>query len=357
MRRTRCLLSFVLCTCGIVVVAGCNVSPGSTASLVSSPPVTTPPASPPATPPVTRITQPSVYVVMYGSVGVFPLTASGSSAPYLEIPGSNVSVDGVGNIYVLDHNGPSVNTVTGISVYSPDSPTGKPVRSLPVGPGTKISAAKAMVASAGGEIFVSDGQGLAVFSPTATGDADPVRYILGNTQSGGGASTAIIPGFIAVDNADTLYVQNTVDSSIVVFGPTDTGTVVPSRTIAGPLTQLPGTGPGYNWMATDAPGNLYVLCYCRPTGLNPFGVLEFGPTADGNVAPMRYVTTPGMDGDYDGVGVAVDSDGTIYVNAAIVNTDTKTVFEFPSTASGSVTPSSTFSSPGWDGSYGGIAVH
>ena len=84
---------------------------------------------------------------MYGSVAVFPITASGSSAPNVEIPGSNVSVDGAGNIYVLDPSASNVNTITSISVYSPDSPTGKPVRSLPVGPGTKISGAGAMVAS------------------------------------------------------------------------------------------------------------------------------------------------------------------------------------------------------------------
>jgi hypothetical protein len=266
-------------------------------------------------------------------------------------------VDGAGNIYVVAvNNNNSSYKVTSINVYSPDSPTGKPVRSLPVGPGTKISAVTRMVASATGEIFVSDGNGIAVFSSTATGDADPVRYILGNSQPGGGSSTAIVPGYsIAVDSSDNLYVLNTLDSSIVVFGPTDTGTVVPSRTIAGPLTQI--TSPYYTDMATDALGDLYVLCYCvRTTGLNAFGVLEFGPTANGNVAPMRYVTTPGMDTEYEGTGVAVDSAGTIYVMASRVLSQ-GAVFEFPATASGSVTPSKVLTYSTWWESMGTMAVH
>jgi hypothetical protein len=172
-----------------------------------------------------------------------------------------------------------------------------------------------MVASLTGEIFVSDGKGIAVFSATATGNADPVRYILGNSQTGGGPSTAIVPGLIAVDAADTLYVQNTADSSIVVFGPTDTGTVVPSRTIAGPLAGLTSNGANITAMTTDTAGNLYVLCNCsKPDGTGTyFGVFEFSPTANGNVAPMRLFATPGMASNYSG-GVAVDSAGTIYVS-------------------------------------------
>jgi len=287
---------------------------------------------------------------------IFPITDSGWAEPPVEIPGSQVSVDGVGNIYVVVQNNHSPYEATSINVYAPDSPSGIPVRSLPVGQGTKISAVRRMVASAIGEIFVSDGIGIAVFSSTATGDADPVRYILGNSQPGGGASTAIVPGYsIAVDSSDNLYVLNTSDSSIVVFGPTATGNAVPSRTIAGPLTLV--TSPYYNDMTTDALGNLYVLCYClKTTGLNAFGVLEFASTANGNVAPMRYVTTPGMDTEYEGTGVAVDSAGTIYVMASRVLSQ-GAVFEFPATASGSITPAKTLTYSTWWESMGTIAVH
>lgn len=86
-----------------------------------------------------------------------------------------------------------------------------------------------MAVSPTGESFVSNGTGIAVFSSSASGNANPVRYIPGATQ----ASAAIIPGTVTVDSQDNLYVQNVTDSTMAVFGPTATGTVVPSRTIGG----------------------------------------------------------------------------------------------------------------------------
>jgi hypothetical protein len=41
--------------------------------------------------------------------------------------------------------------------------------------GTKIQTFYGFTVSAAGEIFVNDGNGVGVFSPTANGDADPVR--------------------------------------------------------------------------------------------------------------------------------------------------------------------------------------
>ncbi len=76
-----------------------------------------------------------------------------------------------------------------------------------MGPTTKIHDLKDVIAITTGEIFISDGKGIAVFSPTATGDADPVRYILGNSHSAADSSTAIAPGLITVDSSDNVYVQ------------------------------------------------------------------------------------------------------------------------------------------------------
>jgi hypothetical protein len=150
--------------------------------------------------------------------------------------------------------------------------------------------------------------------------------------------TGIAPGLITVDSADNLYVQNVTDSSIDVFGPTDTGNVVPSRTIAGSLTRLTGPvsgsgAPSIHGMATDAAGNLYVLCLCaRADGGTNFGVYQFGPTANGNAAPIRFVTDPRMYANDGENGVAVDSAGTIYVSAGTASGQ-GTIFEFPSSAS------------------------
>jgi hypothetical protein len=355
-RLTKYLRNFLLCSCTMVVSAGCNS--GNPSSLESLPPVVTPPPVIVTPAPSASITGPSVYVVSDSitpppaSVLVFPQTASGPTTPTLQIAGSQVSVDGAGNIYVFEGSS--------IDMYSAASPTSPPLRSLPVGLGTSISTVQDVMASTTGEIFVSDGKGIAVFGPTATGNADPVRYIMGNTQPGGGSATAITPGLIAVDSSDNVYVEDLIDSSIAVFGPTDTGTVVPSRTIAGSLTDLGGPVNYILGMATDPPGNLYVLCLCVRTdgsGFSGFGVFEFGPAANGNVAPIRFVTDPEMYPYTGGNGIAVDSAGTIYVSSG-TGSGTQTVFEFSNSDAGSVAATNTVTVGGWtDSPPSRIAVH
>src|SRR5258705_6249368 len=219
MSRASRLRCFILCSCGILFLAGCSAnqeaSPASAGGTSGGTTTIAPSTLPPAT-------QKNLYVVQAGrdpiSTLVFPLTAHGSATPTLEIPGSQVAVDGVGNIYVLDQKGYPDFTVTSINVYSADSPTMKPIRSLPVGSGTKVSTVIAMTVSQTGEIFVNDRQGIAVFGPTATGDVDPVRYIQESARQGGSDTRAIMARFMAVDSSGNLYVcQNSEDQTIIVF--------------------------------------------------------------------------------------------------------------------------------------------
>jgi hypothetical protein len=352
-----CIRTF--CFCALLVVAGCGFNPvptgGSTSPITSS---STPP--PPTTP--STVTEPSVYVMGDStgpgpSVLVFPQTASGQTSATLEIQGDQVSLDGAGNVYVLD--GSSINE------YLANSLNGPPTRSLPLGPGTAVGIVKDVMASSTGEIFVSDGTGIAVFSPQATGNATPVRYILGPIQQAGGAKPAFSPGFIAVDDSDNTYAQNTSDSTIVVFGPKDTGNVVPARTISGPLTRVSGSGNYITGMTTDTVGNLYVVCLCMGTdgtGRYDFGVFEFDPAANGDVAPKRYVSAPKMYPYFGNDSVAVDSAGTIYVSAIYPNftatSSVPAVFEFSASDSGTVAPLRTVTLDGWTSADSSrIAVH
>ena len=153
---------------------------------------------------------------------------------------------------------------------------------------------------------------------------------------------------------------DTPDSSIVVFGPTDNGTVVPARTIAGPPTRLAGSVSYIFGIATDIPGNLYVLGIFSPTDVseyNVFGIFEFAPSADGSGAPIRFVTSSEMYPWTGGNGIAVDSAGTIYVSSGTTS-GTQTVFEFSNSASGSVAATNTVTIPGsTDSPSSRIAVH
>ena len=364
MWRNSHLRRFVLSCCAISVLGGCSSCNTVTKlSSAASPSGGTPPV---VTTPSGANLPGSIYVVVPNVttdnnepaswIFIFSQSTTGSlddEVQNWEIVGSQVSVDSAGNIYILRGSE--------IVVIPPNPPFLQVARSLPVGSGTKISSVVNMTASAAGEIFVSDGQGIGVFSATATGNADPTRYIMGSSQPLAGSSTAITPGLIAVDSSDNLYVQNTADSSVDVFGPTDTGNVVPARIIAGPLTHL--TGPvsesgvsPIQGMATDAAGDLYVLCLCaRADGGTDFGVYEFGPTAKGNVAPIRFVTDPRMHANGNQNGVAVDSAGTIYVSTGTA-TGPGTIFEFPSSPTDTTTASNTVAVL-YGSSVAGIAVH
>jgi len=130
---------------------------------------------------------------------------------------------------------------------------------------------------------------------------------------------------MAVDSSGNLYVgQNSEDQTIIVFSPKDTGIVTPSRTIAGPLTHMGRAacngGYGIFGLEVDDPGNIYALYRCfveRNAPTPPLTVYEFGPTANGNVAPIRSITTPPEVGlYYAGSGLAVDSAGSLYASGS-----------------------------------------
>jgi hypothetical protein len=334
---------------GVLLLVGCAggrpVSTGGGGTAVSGGGGGTT-VSPPIPPPPQRITYPSIFVTDYDttpdSVVVLQQPLSSPATTVWRIPGYLPAVDAAGNIYVVscDYRRSYCTSPT-INVYSPDP--FQIVRSLPVGPGTRIPHVYDMTVSAAGEIFVSDGNGIAVFGPTADGNADPVRRFVGQDPR----TTAAMMGYyttMTVDGLGNLYIA--FGGGIAVFGPKDNGTVAPSRLIK----VQPGS------LATDSQGNLYVLSDVKRTdGLNPYGVYEYAATADGDAVPLRYVTSPGLyDGFYNNDGVAVDAAGTIYVSATATS-GAAGVWEFPADASGSVAPSKLFT---WDGeNNGGIAVH
>ncbi|RSL18860.1 hypothetical protein EDE15_4465 [Edaphobacter aggregans] len=230
---------------------------------------TLPPPSPPP-----RITYPSVFVTDYDTTPATVVVLGSTDMEVLRFPGFGPAVDGAGNIYVLTClHGYKNCTSSSINVYSPEP--FQIVRSLPVGPGTRISHVYDMTVSAVGEVFVNDGNNIGIFSPTANGDVDPVRCIEGQFLSFGFYYQAM-----TVDVTGNLYVP--FSEGIAVFGPKDTGMAAPSRVINVHAGQL----------ATDSQGNLYVLGYAQRTdGLNPFGVSEYAATASGNAVPLRYITS------------------------------------------------------------------
>lgn len=331
----------------MLLLTGC--SSGKESVLPAAPtssgtnPTTTVTVPPPSLLPAT---QKNLYVVQAShnpiSTLVFPLTAGEGSSPTYEIPGSQVAVDGAGNIYVLAEDPYPTFTVHSINVYAAASPTGKPIRSLPVGPGTKIADARVLTVSKAGEIYVYDGRGIAVFDATASGDADPVRYIQGAATSDGvDPPGGIAANYMTVDDTGNLYLgSNRYDWPIMVFGPKDTGAVAPARAIGGSNTSMGSACSGYAMvgMTVNNAGEIYVLYVCpsKPfTSEDPITLYKFGAAANGNVAPEKSLR---LQGPHDGTGLALDSAGNIYVSTGFA------VFEYAAGASGDAIPSQTLTS-------------
>lgn len=239
--------NLALCGCLMALLVGCGGPPPQNTGVTTSP---TPPSNPPQAPnppqpsysDTVSINRGSVIVGTNTSGPMLIYSANGNAGPYASggpyalLRGCDPAVDGQGNFYMYafpPKGGGCGDPSSSIDVYPASAVSvASRIRSLPVGPGMKIANVEDMAVSPDGEIFVNDGNGVAVFSATANGADAPVRYI----RWDGGGNKSIWPSLIAVDGKDNLYVQSGL--SIAVFGPDDTGLVVPSRVISGPHTQL-----------------------------------------------------------------------------------------------------------------------
>ena len=126
--------------------------------------------------------------------------------------------------------------------------------------------------------------------------------------------------------------------------------LAPMRALGGELTMLTGKSFYISGMAIDNVGNLYVSCYCQGVS----AILEFGPTANGNVAPIRAISG-NQTSVYSG-GIAVDSAGNIYLNTSM-NYTTELVLKFSPTDSGNVAPDSILVVGQWTDYDESIAVY
>jgi hypothetical protein len=365
------LLRIVLCSSAAALFTGCSTPINTTPAITSSGTSTSGGGSG-STGTSSNLQSPTILVseATAGDENILAFDGSGNGEmrPSWTLPGTHPHLDAAGNLYVIRCFFPRqscTETSQRIEVYGPDLSVTTPLRSIPTGPGTKIPKLVDMAVSRTGEIFVADGNGVAVFDPTATGNVDPARYILWSASKGELHEWVNI----AVDDADNLYVRN--GTAIAVFGPKDTGAAKPTRIIGGPHTQMADQSTNYydnTWsMTLDTQGNVYVLCSTvRQDGLNPLGVLVFGPGANGDATPVRYITTPGMSTGYygDPTGVVVDQAGTLYVSASPPEDADAKLFIFPQGVSGSVTPSRVITTPNsfhtgeilWWYNGGGVAL-
>jgi hypothetical protein len=139
---------------------------------------------------------------------------------------------------------------------------------------------------------------------------------------------------------------------ICVFAPTDNGNVAPTRTIGGANTMIETMGG----LATDSVGNFYISnTTSNSDGTYTGSVLEFAPTAIGNVAPIRTISGSSTQLGKLG-GIKVDSTGNIFVVSTDSTGENPTVLEFSELATGNATPTLSFTSTAWTNPDNNVSI-
>ena len=343
MERARSLFAFSIISTFILTLAGCSTPTNTT----SSTPVT--PSQP--------WTGTTIYVG--GSVVLaFQSGASGNPSPSntinlpedISVPSGihlfgeadYVAVDPSGNIYTVSN----ANGLLEFAAGATGSAT--PIRSIPPEDFennyvTTIVDPTGLVTDSSGNVYVADEyDGIAVFNPTANGIVAPTRHIYGNLTQ------FYYPWGIAVDGSGYLYVANGGPTSgqVLVFAPNANGNVAPTRVLNVTASII----------AADAAGDLYAGTY--DANQDP-QISVYAPGASGSATPTRLISgsATGLAGIY---GIAVDSIGNIYVSVwATPNTigTFPTILQFAPSANGNVAPTNSFTPTAWTPVIASLAVH
>ena len=143
------------------------------------------------------------------------------------------------------------------------------------------------------------------------------------------------PTGIAVDSTGAVYVAGSGDSTIAVFPPGATGSVVPVRRIGGPRTGLVSA----QGIARDSRGTIHVTS--GPRRIEEGGtIIAYPPNSTGNVAPVRVIQGARA-AVRDPSAIAIGPRGEVY----LVTAGGAAVLGFGADATGDVEPELRLVSP------------
>lgn len=167
-------------------------------------------------------------------------------------------------------------------------------------------------------LYVATTTDVREYAVGASGTATPTRILPVNATT----TLNVTPTGIAADASGSIYVSES-GTGVAIFSGTANGSVAPTRFISGANTTL--VDPFQ--LAVDGSGNLYVMNFIAAGQVD---IVVFAPTANGNVPPLRTLNV-GV------VGFTVNSAGSIYAAT------TSGVDIFAPGASGTPTPTQTIS--------------
>jgi 6-phosphogluconolactonase (cycloisomerase 2 family) len=209
-----------------------------------------------------------------------------------------------------------------------------PIRTV-LGPNTGLfDTAGIAVDVPNGELLAvnSSLKSITVYPRTANGDAAPIRKL-------SGAATGLeFPTGVVVDTEHAeLLVANNAGNSITVYSRTASGNVAPLRI-------LTGAGTGLNSprdLALDPEHDELVVTNTDGSGPNNSFITVYDRAASGNTGPKRTLSGPDTELD-NPLGVAVDA---VHDELVVTNYNSNVITVYPRTASGNTAPIRTLSGP------------
>ena len=232
--------------------------------------------------------------------------ASGNTAPEEIITGATlpggvnqilevlaVAVDTSGRIYVLNNNSVFPEQSGQVLIFAAGAQNAATPIGILEGTQTQLAGSAGLALAGDGTLYVSntgassgtfDGS-ITVYAPGAQGNAAPIRVISGQNTG------LVDPVGLTLDSAGYLYVangyfitdqtgNNVFTGEVLVFAPGANGDVAPVRTISGSKTLFSNPAKG---VAVDSQGWIYVT---------DRDILVFAPGANGDIAPSQHIVNP-----------------------------------------------------------------
>jgi hypothetical protein len=289
----------------------------------------------------------AIFVANLGGsyVTVYALGSNGDIAPISTIDGAGtrlsdpygIALDSMGNIYVLNDYVANAPVAEGgsVVVFSTGSKGNASPMTTIAGPHTLLRSVQSIAVDSAGNIYVAAGEpapsGVRVFAKGSTGDTPPRSNI-------GGLNIKFEnPDGLTVDQTGRLLVANGSGlpgrGGVFFLPPGANGDVKPTRAIAGDRT-------GIDWpvgIAVDLQGKIYVA-NARGANFSP-SIKIYSSDSEGNVPPTSTIsgTATGLI-DRNIRGIALDSEGNIYVTSDSHDTTESSITVFKAGSNGNVKP-------------------